>query len=132
MSTRQATPERMGALSDGVFAIIITILVLDLKPPEASSFGALLSLWPRGIGYAVSYLFLAIVWGNHHYLMRYASLATHRLVWGNFAHLFAVSLAVLHGLDRSNKVGCGSGCGLCSRLHACECDLPDAMSGGRG
>lgn len=92
MSRREATPERMGALSDGVFAIIITILVLDLKPPEAPSFSALLSLWPRGLSYAVSYLFLAIVWVNHHYLLRYASLATHRLVWGNFAHLFTVSL----------------------------------------
>ena len=92
MRTPQATPERMGALSDGVFAIIITILVLDLKPPDAASFGALLSLWPRGLAYAVSYLFLAIVWVNHHYLLRYASLATHRLVWGNFAHLFTVSL----------------------------------------
>jgi uncharacterized membrane protein len=81
----------MGVLSDGVFAIILTILVLDLKAPESASVEALLSLWPRGLSYAVSYWFLAIVWINHHFLLRYASRATPRLLWGNFAHLFTVS-----------------------------------------
>lgn len=92
MSERAATPERMGALSDGVFAIIITILVLDLRAPKSASFAALASLWPQGLSYAVSYLFLAIVWINHHYLFRFAARATPRLLWGNFAHLFTVSL----------------------------------------
>jgi TMEM175 potassium channel family protein len=92
MSKREATPERMGALSDGVFAIVITILVLDLRAPEEPSISALLSLWPRALSYGMSYLFLAIVWVNHHYLWRHAVHATHRLVWGNFAHLFTVSL----------------------------------------
>jgi uncharacterized membrane protein len=92
MSRREATPERLGALSDAVFAILITILVLDLKAPEAASVEALLSLWPRGLSYAVSYLFVAIVWINHHFLFRYASQTTPRLLWGNFAHLFTVSL----------------------------------------
>jgi uncharacterized membrane protein len=82
----------MIALSDAVFAIVITILVLELKLPQNASFAALLSLWPQGLSYAVSYLFLAIVWVNHHYLLRYASAATHRLIWINFAHLFTVSL----------------------------------------
>jgi uncharacterized membrane protein len=82
----------MLTLSDGVFAIVSTILVLELKLPQNASYGALLSLWPQGLSYAVSYLFLAIVWVNHHYLLRYASLATHRLIWINFAHLFTVSL----------------------------------------
>jgi uncharacterized membrane protein len=89
---REATPERLGALSDGVFAIIITILVLDLRAPKSASIQAILSLWPQGLSYAVSYLLLAIVWVNHHYLFRYAALATPRLLWGNFAHLFSVSL----------------------------------------
>lgn len=56
MSKREATPERMGALSDGVLAIVITILVLDLRAPQSASLQALLSLWPRGLSYAVSYL----------------------------------------------------------------------------
>jgi TMEM175 potassium channel family protein len=92
MNKRVATPERMGAFSDGVFAIVITILVLDLRPPESASFDSLVALWPRGLSYGMSYLFLAIVWLNHHYLLRYADLATPRLLWGNFAHLFTVSL----------------------------------------
>jgi uncharacterized membrane protein len=68
---RRATPERVGVFSDGVFAVLITVLVLELRPPEAPTFEALLSLWPTWLSYAVSYLFIAIVWTNHHYLMRY-------------------------------------------------------------
>jgi TMEM175 potassium channel family protein len=86
------TPERLGAFSDGVFSIIITIMVLELKPPPEPSFAALLPLWPTGVSYAVSYFFIAIVWVNHHHLLRFASHAAPRLVWWNFAHLFAVSL----------------------------------------
>jgi uncharacterized membrane protein len=69
--------------------------VLDLRPPELPTFKALLSLWPTWLSYAVSYLFIAIVWVNHHHLMRYATEATPRLVWFNFAHLFSVSLLPL-------------------------------------
>jgi uncharacterized membrane protein len=54
-----------------------------------------LSLWPTWLSYAVSYLFIAIVWANHHHLLRYATEATHRLIWFNFAHLFSVSLLPL-------------------------------------
>ena len=86
------TPDRMNAFSDAVFAVIITILVLELRPPKEASFAALLELWPTGVSYAVSYLFIAIVWVNHHHLLRFPDVATHRLIWGNFAHLFAVSL----------------------------------------
>jgi uncharacterized membrane protein len=89
------TPERLSAFSDGVFAVLITVLVLELRPPELPTFKALLSLWPTWLSYAVSYLFIAIVWANHHHLMRYATEATPRLVWFNFAHLFSVSLLPL-------------------------------------
>jgi uncharacterized membrane protein len=85
----------LSAFSDGVFAVLITVLVLDLRPPELPTFNALLSLWPRWLSYAVSYLFIAIVWANHHHLMRYARTATPRLMWFNFAHLFSVSLLPL-------------------------------------
>jgi uncharacterized membrane protein len=90
---RKATPERLSAFSDGVFAVLITVLVLELRPPGEPSFEALLLLWPTGLSYAVSYLFIAIVWTNHHYLMRYATEATPRLLWFNFAHLFPLSTA---------------------------------------
>jgi len=89
---RKATPERVSAFSDGVFAVLITVLVLELRPPPFATYSALLSLWPTWISYAVSYLFIAIVWINHHYLMRYAVEATPRLLWFNFAHLFSMSL----------------------------------------
>ncbi|HUC63813.1 MAG TPA: TMEM175 family protein [Stellaceae bacterium] len=92
---RRATPERLSAFSDGVFAVLITVLVLDLQPPAHPTFNALLLLWPTWLSYAVSYLFIAIVWTNHHYLLRYASEATHRLLWFNFAHLFSMSLLPL-------------------------------------
>jgi len=92
---RKATPERLSALSDGVFAVLITVLVLELRPPELPTFHALMLLWPSWLSYAVSYLFIAIVWTNHHYLMRYAGEATPRLLWFNFAHLFSMSLLPL-------------------------------------
>jgi uncharacterized membrane protein len=91
----RATPERLSAFSDGVFAVLITVLVLELRPPELPTFKALLLLWPTWLSYAVSYLFIAIVWSNHHHLMRYATEATPRLLWFNFAHLFSVSLLPL-------------------------------------
>jgi uncharacterized membrane protein len=92
---QKATPERLSAFSDGVFAVLITVLVLELRPPELPTFKALLLLWPTWLSYAVSYLFIAIVWTNHHYLMRYATEATPRLLWFNFAHLFSMSLLPL-------------------------------------
>jgi uncharacterized membrane protein len=92
---RKATPERLSAFSAGVFAVLITVLVLELRPPERPTFEALIALWPTWLSYAVSYLFIAIVWANHHYLIRYASEATTRLLWFNFAHLFSISLLPL-------------------------------------
>jgi uncharacterized membrane protein len=92
---KRATPERVSMFSDGVFAVLITVLVLELRPPEAPTYAALLALWPHWLSYAVSYVFIAIVWTNHHYLMRYAEEATPRLLWFNFAHLFSISLLPL-------------------------------------
>jgi uncharacterized membrane protein len=92
MAERRVTPERMSAFSDAVFAVIITIMVLDLRAPASATVSAILSLWPTGLSYAVSYLFLAIVWVNHHHLLNYAEIATPRLIWVNFAHLFPASL----------------------------------------
>jgi uncharacterized membrane protein len=92
VAQRKATLERMSAFSDGVFSVIITIMVLALNPPDHPTFAALLPLWPTGLSYVVSYLFIAIVWVNHHHVLHYAEAPTPRLIWRNFAHLFSVSL----------------------------------------
>ena len=63
----RTTPERLSAFSGGVFAVLITVLVLELGPPELPTFKALLVLWPTWLSYAVSYLFIAIVWANRHH-----------------------------------------------------------------
>jgi uncharacterized membrane protein len=91
MREETITADRMVAFSDAVYAVIMTIMVLDLRAPDGSAFSDLWPLWPTAISYAVSYLFLAIIWTNHHYLMRFAGPPTLRLIWTNFAHLFMVS-----------------------------------------
>lgn len=92
MNEQRTTADRLAAFSDAVMAVIITIMVLELKAPEDSTFESLLPLWPTAIGYAVSYFFIAIIWVNHHHLLRFVEKVTPRLIWINFAHLFAVSL----------------------------------------
>ena len=92
MHDEKGTAHRLAAYSDAVFAVIVTIMVLELKAPEEPVFSALLPLWPTAISYAVSYLFIAIIWINHHYLMRFVGAPTLRLIWINFVHLFLVSL----------------------------------------
>jgi uncharacterized membrane protein len=92
VAQRRAAGERLAFLSDAIFAVVITILVLDLKPPERPTLAALLPLWPTVLSYVVSYLFIAIVWVNHHHLMRFSEFPAPRLIWINFAHLFMVSL----------------------------------------
>jgi len=86
------TAHRLAAYSDAVFAVIVTVMVLELDAPDVPSFSALLPLWPTAVSYAVSYLFIAIIWINHHYLMRLVGAPSLRLIWSNFAHLFLVSL----------------------------------------
>jgi len=86
------TAHRVAVFSDAVIAVIMTVMVLDLKAPDQPAFSALWPLWPTVISYAVSYLFIAIIWINHHYLMRFVGTPTLGLVWINFVHLFMVSL----------------------------------------
>jgi uncharacterized membrane protein len=92
MREEKETAHRLAAYSDAVFAVIVTIMVLELRAPDQPAFSALWPLWPTAISYAVSYLFIAIIWINHHHLMRFAGPPTLRLIWVNFVHLFMVSL----------------------------------------
>lgn len=90
--TGGTSTERLTAFCDAVFAVIITIMVLDLKPPAVAKLSALVPLWPTALSYAVSYLFIAIIWINHHRLLLFSHDATPQLMWWNFAHLFMTSL----------------------------------------
>jgi uncharacterized membrane protein len=92
MREEKMTADRLTAFSDAVFAVIVTIMVLELKAPDQPAFSALWPLWPWAISYAVSYLFIVIIWINHHHLMRFVGPPTLRLIWINFVHLFLVSL----------------------------------------
>jgi uncharacterized membrane protein len=89
---QKAAADRIGAFPDAVIAVIITIMVLELKSPQEATFSALLPLWPTAISYSVSYLFIAIIWLNHHHLLRFIGHTTPALIWVNFAHLFCISL----------------------------------------
>jgi uncharacterized membrane protein len=92
MREEKITTDRLTAFSDAVFAVIVTVMVLELKAPDKPTFSDLWPLWPTAVSYVVSYLFIAIIWINHHYLMRFAGPPTLGLIWINFLHLFMVSL----------------------------------------
>jgi len=92
MREAKITADRMTAFSDAVFAVIVTVMVLELKAPDEAAISALWPLWPTAISYGVSYLFIAIIWINHHHLMRFVGPPTLGLIWINFVHLFMISL----------------------------------------
>lgn len=83
---------RVEAFSDGVIAIIVTIMVLELKAPTDEALSALWRLWPTFLAYVLSYVYVAIYWVNHHKLFSHAMVVTSGLVWANIALLFALSL----------------------------------------
>ena len=120
----RATPERLTAFSDGVFAVLITVLVLELRPPELPTFQALRLLWPRWLSYAVSYLFIAIVWINHHYLLRYATVADPSAIVVQFrSPVLHFAASALYRLDGSERIGTAAGCFLCNGFLSGERDL---------
>jgi hypothetical protein len=71
MREEEITADRLAAFSDAVFAVIVTIMVLELKAPEEPELSALSSLRSTAVSYVVSYIFIAIIWINHDYLMRF-------------------------------------------------------------
>jgi uncharacterized membrane protein len=89
---RQSDLNRVEAFSDGVIAIIITIMVLELKVPEADGLAGLLRLWPVFLAYLLSFINVAIYWANHHRLFTYAWRVSNGLLWSNMALLFGLSL----------------------------------------
>lgn len=89
---REVKLTRMRFLSNALFALTIAVLLLQMEPPHAWTPEALIPLWPTALSYAASYIFLGIVWINHHYLLGYVRNGTRALMWANFAHLFSISL----------------------------------------
>jgi uncharacterized membrane protein len=83
---------RLEAFSDGVIAIIITIMVLELKVPHDAEWSALTKLVPVFLSYVLSFLYVAIYWNNHHHLMHTCSRVTGSLLWANMHLLFWLSL----------------------------------------
>jgi len=83
---------RVEAFSDGVMAVIITIMVLDLKAPRSAEPGALLAVWPSFAIYLVSFFLTTIYWINHHGLITQARRVTAGLLWANSGVLFCASL----------------------------------------
>lgn len=83
---------RLEAFSDGVLAIIITIMVLELSVPEEPTLEALQPLIPTILSYALSFVFLAIYWNNHHHLFQAADQVNGRVLWANMHLLFWLSL----------------------------------------
>ena len=83
---------RLEAFSDGVLAIIITILVLELKVPRGETFEALAPLTPVFLGYLLSFAYLGIYWNNHHHMLHTCERVTGPILWANLHLLFWLSL----------------------------------------
>ncbi|MBS1958781.1 MAG: DUF1211 domain-containing protein [Bdellovibrionales bacterium] len=83
---------RIEAFSDGVFAIIITIMVLELKPPHDDSIEALIALIPVFLSYVLSFIYVGIYWNNHHHMFQAVKSVKGSVLWANLHLLFWLSL----------------------------------------
>ena len=93
---------RLEAFSDGVIAIMITIMVLELRPPDGTRVEDLLPLGPTFLSYLLSFALLGSYWSNHHHMLQAARTVDGRALWANLHLLFlALTLPVRHRLDGS-------------------------------
>jgi len=83
---------RLEAFSDGVLAIIITIMVLELKVPHGDKFESLAPLWPVFLSYVLSFVYVGIYWNNHHHMLHTVDHVSGSVLWGNLHLLFWLSL----------------------------------------
>ena len=88
----EMTTSRLEAFSDGVIAIIVTIMVLELRAPAQPTLPALLKVAPIFLSYGLSFMVVAIMWVNHHHLVHAVHSVTARLLWSNLYLLFWMSL----------------------------------------
>ena len=100
----------MNAFSDGVLAILITILVLELRPPEGHDFRDILDIKGKLLAYVLSFVMIGIYWNNHHHLMQIVKTIDGRTLWANMHLLFWLSLTPLrHRLARRGRRRAGAG-----------------------
>ncbi len=83
---------RLEAFSDGVMAILITIMVLSLRTPHSADIEAIFELWPTFLSYMLSFFYLAIYWNNHHHLFQIVKHVNGSILWANMHLLFWFSL----------------------------------------
>lgn len=83
---------RLEAFSDGVMAVALTIMVIELKPPARPEWSALLALWPVALSYLLSFIYVGIYWNNHHHLLRASGHINGRVLWHNLHLLFWITL----------------------------------------
>ena len=83
---------RLEAFSDGVIAVIITIMVLEMKVPHGTDVASLEPLWPVFLAYVLSYVYVGIYWNNHHHLMHAVQQVNGSILWANLHLLFWLSL----------------------------------------
>jgi uncharacterized membrane protein len=86
------SPARLEAFSDGVIAIIVTIMVLELKVPHSADPEALIKSWPIFLAYALSFVTVGVYWVNHHHLFRVVERVDDGVLWANLLLLFFLSL----------------------------------------
>ena len=97
---------RLEAFTDGVIAVIITIMVLELKAPHEASWQALLENWPIMLSYVLSFIYVGIYWNNHHHMMHVVEHVNGKVMWANL-HLsvLAVAVSVRHELAERGAAG---------------------------
>jgi uncharacterized membrane protein len=86
------TRTRLEAFSDGVIAIIITIMVLELRPPDGPDWAALSHMGPKFLAYVLSFIYIGIYWNNHHHLLHTVERVDGAILWANLHLLFWLSL----------------------------------------
>jgi len=85
-------PTRLEAFSDGVLAIIITIMVLELRVPHGTEWRSLAPLWPVFLSYLLSFVYIGIYWNNHHHMLHVTQQVNGAILWANLHLLFWLSL----------------------------------------
>jgi uncharacterized membrane protein len=99
---------RVEAFSDGVMAVIITIMALELRAPEGATLEAVRGRLPGLLVYLLSFVIIGIYWNNHHHLLRAAERVSGAAMWANLFLLFCLSLIPVHGPDSAVAAAIGS------------------------